>query len=316
MSVPKILLYYSFAPIEDPETVRMWQLELCKSLGLRGRIIISKHGINGTVGGEIDACKQYLKRSKAHPAFANLDAKWSDGTGFDDEANPEIIHGVDRSAPWRKIRDFPRLSVKARDEIVSFGAPDELEVDASGVVGGGERLTPKQVNELVAARGEEVVFFDGRNAFEAQIGKFKNAVVPDVATTHDFIRELDSGKYDHLKDKPVVTYCTGGIRCEVLSSLMIKRGFQELYQIDGGIVRYGEQFGNDGLWEGSLYVFDGRGKVDFDTDVSPLAQCAVCQKSCDSLSNCQESSCREQLPACDDHKSQIVCASHHLANVQ
>ena len=100
--------------------------------------------------------------------------------------------------------------------------------------------------------GDDVVFFDGRNGFEAQIGKFKDAVVPDVATTHDFIKELDSGKYDALKDKPVVTYCTGGIRCEVLSSLMVNRGFKEVYQLDGGIVRYGETFKDQGLWEGSL----------------------------------------------------------------
>jgi UPF0176 protein len=100
------------------------------------------------------------------------------------------------------------------------------------------------------------VFFDGRNAHEAAIGKFKNAVVPNTFTTHDFITELESGKYDDIKDKPIVTYCTGGIRCEVLSSLMINRGFKEVYQIDGGIVKYGEVYGDDGLWEGSLRVFD------------------------------------------------------------
>ena len=82
--------------------------------------------------------------------------------------------------------DFPRLSVKARDEIVAFGAPDELQVDENGVVGGGVHLKPEEVNKLVEERGDEVVFFDGRNAFEAKIGKFKNAIVPDVRTTHDF----------------------------------------------------------------------------------------------------------------------------------
>lgn len=106
----------------------------------------------------------------------------------------------------------------------------------------------------MAERGDEVVFFDGRSAHEARIGKFKNAIIPDVTTTPDFINELDSGKYDHLKEKPIVTYCTGGIRCEVLSVLMKNRGFKEVYQIDGGIVRYGEEFGDDSLWEGSLYV--------------------------------------------------------------
>ena len=153
--------------------------------------------------------------------------------------------------------------MKVRDEIVSFGAPGELSVDDGGVVGGGTKLTPDALHDLVAERGDDVAFFDGRNALEAAIGRFRGAIVPDVETTRDFVAELDSGKYDDLKGRPVVTYCTGGIRCEVLSSLMVSRGFGEVYQLDGGIVRYGERFGDDGLWQGSLYVFDKRGAIDF-----------------------------------------------------
>lgn len=312
MAVPKILLYYSFAPIADPESVRLWQRELCSSLGLRGRILISRHGINGTVGGEIDACKQYLRKTKEHPAFQTLNEKWSDGTGFV-EHEPQMIHGHDRSARWRQIADFPRLSVKVRDEIVSFGAPDELVVDEGGVVGGGTHLSPAEVNELVAERGEEVVFFDGRNGFEAEIGKFKGAIVPDVATTHDFIRELESGKYDHLKDKPIVTYCTGGIRCEVLSPLMKSRGFNEVYQIDGGIVKYGEAFGNDGLWEGSLYVFDARNSVDFAEGAKVIGTCSVCDAPSKLIVNCQDASCRVQRVACEAHAEDVWCDEHAMA---
>lgn len=309
MAVPKILLYYAFAPIDDPEAVRLWQRELCESLGLRGRIIVSRHGLNGTVGGEIDACKRYLRKTREHPAFANLDVKWSDGTGFVEDA-PELLHGQDRRAPWRQIADFPRLSVKVRDEVVSFGAPDELVVDEHGVVGGGTKLTPEQVNELVAERGDDVVFFDGRNAFEAEIGRFRGAIVPDVATTHDFIAEIESGRFDHLKDKPVVTYCTGGIRCEVLSGLMKSRGFTEVYQIDGGIVRYGEAFGNDGLWDGSLYVFDARKRVDFGPDAAVIGTCVVCGVASNSLVNCADASCRVQRVSCVEHEDQVTCREH------
>lgn len=309
MAVPKILLYYAFAPISDPEAVRLWQRELCASLGLRGRILVSKHGINGTVGGEIDACKQYLRKTKEYPGLHELNEKWSDGTSFIED-QPALLHGVDRRAPWRQISDFPRLSVKARDEIVSFGAPEELSVDENGVIGGGIHLSPAQVNELVAERGDDVVFFDGRNAFEAEIGKFKNAIVPDVDTTHDFIRELESGKYDHLKDRPIVTYCTGGIRCEVLSPLMKSRGFNEVYQIDGGIVRYGEAFGNEGLWEGSLYVFDARGSVDFGAGAAVIGKCAVCGEASNVLVNCQDASCRVQQVACASHHGDVWCDEH------
>ena len=106
------------------------------------------------------------------------------------------------------------------------------------------------MHQLVADKGDDVVFFDGRNAIEAQVGRFRNAVVPPVATTRDFVPLLDAGVFDHLKDRTVVTYCTGGVRCEVLTRLMRARGFGDVHQLDGGIVRYGETYGDDGLWKG------------------------------------------------------------------
>lgn len=311
MTEPKILLYYAFAPIEDPESVRLWQRALCESLGLRGRIIISKHGINGTVGGELDACKQYLRRTREFGPFAKLEPKWSDGTGFEPDV-AEPLHGIDRRAPWRRISDFPRLSVKVRDELVAFGIPEETTVDEHGVVGGGVHLSPAAVNALVAERGEDVVFFDGRNAWEAEIGRFAGAVVPDVATTHGFIEQIESGVFDAIKDRPVVTYCTGGIRCEILSAAMISRGFNEVYQIDGGVVRYGEAYGNDGLWEGSLAVFDGRESVDFAPSAAILGTCRVCGASSKSLADCTVADCRARFVLCDAHAGS-PCATHATA---
>ncbi|WP_382309122.1 rhodanese-related sulfurtransferase [Herbiconiux sp. UC225_62] len=306
MPIPKIILYYVFAPVADPEAVRLWQRDLGESLGLRGRVLISADGINGTLGGELDAVKRYVRKTREFTPFAELDVKWSEGTGL--EESPASKH-----TPYRASTDFPRLSVKVRDEIVSFGAPGELRVDAHGVVGGGVKLQPAELHELVASRGDEVVFFDGRNAFEAEIGRFRGAVVPDVATTRDFVAELDSGKYDHLKSSPVVTYCTGGIRCEVLSSLMSARGFSEVYQLDGGIVRYGETFGDAGLWEGSLYVFDGRGSVRFSPDAAVIGSCVSCASPSSRLQNCADPACRSQLVVCEscaDLSSTIRCPAH------
>jgi len=285
MSIEKIILYYAFTPIADPEAVRLWQRTLCESLGLKGRIIISQDGINGTLGGEMNALKRYARVTKEYPGFRKIDFKWSAG----------------------KADDFPKLKVRVRDEIVTFGAPGELKVDDNGVVGGGKHLTPEEVNQLVAERGDDVAFFDGRNAFEAKIGKFKNAIVPDVDTTRDFVSELDSGKYDHLKDKPIVTYCTGGIRCEVLSSLMKNRGFNEVYQIEGGIVRYGEEFADKGLWEGSLYVFDSRMNVDFSDEAKTIGTCQNCTAPTSKFRNCPNLQCRELTLICDD------CADHYAS---
>jgi UPF0176 protein len=292
--MPKIILYYGFAPVADPDALRLWQSALCESLNLRGRILISKHGINGTLGGEMDDLKKYVKKTREYPGFKEIDFKWADGTGD----------------------DFPRLSIKVRNELVTFGVPDEIKVDENGVVGGGKHLSPKQVHDLVEKRGEDVVFFDGRNAYEAKIGRFKNAVVPNVRTTKDFLREIESGKFDNLKDKPIVTYCTGGIRCEILSTVMKNRGFKEVYQIAGGIVRYGETFGNQGLWEGSLYTFDGRMKVDFEEGTKIIGECDLCGSPTNTFENCAEPSCHFLYLLCANcsaHSAEIECS--HQARV-
>lgn len=277
----KILLYYIFAPLSDPESVKLWQKALCERLDLKGRILVSQHGLNGTVGGEVDNLKEYARETKKYQAFKKIVFKWSDGSRD----------------------DFPRLSVKVRPEIVTFGAPDELKVNENGVVGGGTHLKPKQVHELVKERGGDVVFFDGRNAHEAAIGKFKGAVVPDTHTTRDFIGELESGKYDQLKDKPVVTYCTGGIRCEVLSMLMKNRGFTEVYQIDGGIVTYGEAYGDDGLWEGSLRVFDDRMTVNFSDHTAVIGECTHCRAKTSNYENCAFANCNDLVLICEACKT-------------
>ena len=298
MAVPKVLLYYAFTPLADPEAVRLWQRDLCRSLNLRGRILISRHGINGTVGGELRNVKRYLRTTREFAGFADMDAKWSEGSPLDDKG---------------LSTDFPKLSVKVRNEIVSFGVPEEIVVGTGGIQGGGTKLSPTELEALVSER--DVVFFDGRNAFEAQIGRFRDAVIPDVRTTRDFVAELDSGKYDHLKDKPVVTYCTGGIRCEVLTPLMKARGFSEVYQLDGGVVRYGEHAGNGGLWEGSLYVFDGRMSMDFAPGATLLGTCTVCGTATNRMVNCHESSCREQLVCClaCERATGAGCSVHQAA---
>lgn len=293
MPVPKVLLYYAFAPLPDPEALRLWQRDLCEALGLRGRILLSPDGINGTLGGDLPALKRYLRKTREYPAFRGLDAKWSEGTGLDADG---------------ASLDFPRLSVRVREEIVSFGAPGELRVDEAGVIGGGARLDPDELHALLAER-DDVVLFDGRNRFEAEIGRFRGAVVPEVSTTREFVAELDSGRYDALKHRPVVTYCTGGIRCEVLSGLMLSRGFTEVYQLDGGIVRYGERYGDAGLWEGSLYVFDGRGSVTFSDDAAVIGRCAVCGEATDLMRNCADASCRAQLVVCAGCET-AACAQH------
>ena len=273
----KILLYYKFTPIQDPEAVKLWQKTLCDSLNLQGRILVSRHGLNGTVGGDMDNLKKYIKATKQYPNFKGIVFKWSDGGR----------------------ESFPRMSVKHRRELVGFQNSDaEFEVDENGVIGGGQHIKPKELHELVEKYGDDVVFFDGRNAHEAAIGKFKDAVVPNTNTSRDFIAELESDKYNDIKDKKVVTYCTGGIRCEVISAMMKKRGFKEVYQIDGGIVKYGESYGDDGLWEGSLRVFDDRMTVDFSDHAKTIGICTHCGGPTNNYENCACANCNDLVLIC------------------
>ena len=226
----------------------------------------------------MESLKKYVARTKKYPGFKKIDFKWSDATG----------------------NEFPRLVVRVKDELVAFGDPSVIKVNEDGVIGGGKHLKPYDVQKLVEERGDEVIFFDGRNAFEAKIGKFKNAVVPDVTTSRDFVEEIKSGKYDHLKDKPVVTYCTGGIRCEILSAVMVDNGFKEVYQIEGGIAKYGKKYGDKGLWEGSLYTFDGRMAIDFSSKAKVIGECEACKAPTKQFYNCARKACHELVLLCED----------------
>lgn len=280
----KVILYYKLTPVSDPMMAVRWQRELCQRLDLIGRIIISPHGINGTLGGEMETLLAYKREMNRSAIFRGITYKWSDGTG----------------------REFPKLSVKARPELVAFGVPDEVRVDDKGVIDGGKHLKPSALHELMAER-DDVVFFDGRNAYEAAVGRFKGAVVPDTRTTPDFIQELNSDKYNDIKDKPVVTYCTGGIRCEILSSLMKQRGFTDVYQIDGGIVKYGEEYGDDGLWEGSLYIFDGRMEQRFSENSIDIGDCSHCGGKTSRYINCENITCNDLILVCDDCADTASC---------
>lgn len=277
----KVILYYKFVPVPDPAMTMRWQKELCNRLGLKGRIIISKHGINGTLGGDIENLREYKREMNRSVMFKGIMYKWSDGVG----------------------NEFPRLSVKVKPELVAFDTPDEIIVDEKGVVGGGKHIKPEALHKLLEEKGDEVVFFDGRNAYEAAVGKFKNAVVPDTKTTRDFVKELESDKYDGIKDKPVVTYCTGGIRCEALSVLMKNRGFKDVYQIDGGIVKYGEKYGDEGEWEGSLYIFDDRMSHRFSDKSKDIGECVHCKGKTSNYENCANVSCNRLVLICEDCKT-------------
>jgi len=253
----KIILYYKFVPVKDPEMTMRWQRELCMRLGLKGRIIISPHGINGTLAGDLKSLRQYKSQMNISVVFKDIKYKWSEGGN----------------------EHFPKLSIKVKDEIVAFDAADEIVVSERGIENGGKHLKPAALHKMLDAKkaaGEDVLFYDGRNMYEAQIGKFKDSVIPDTTTSRDFKKDIESGEISKYKDKAIVTYCTGGIRCEILSAMMKNRGYDEVYQLDGGIAKYGEKYADKGLWEGKLFVFDDRVQMGFSNDTEDIATCEQC----------------------------------------
>ncbi|MEO8863283.1 MAG: rhodanese-related sulfurtransferase [Candidatus Saccharimonadales bacterium] len=287
----KVILYYKFVPVADPAITMRWLREVCTRLDLKGRIIVAKQGINGTLGGDIEALREYKREMNRSVLFKGITYKWSDGSG----------------------QEFPKLSVKVRDELVAFKANDELVISDRGIENGGVHLKPEQVHKLIQERGDEVIFFDGRNAYEAQVGRFKDAIIPNVKTTPDFLKELEDPKYDAIKDRPIITYCTGGVRCEILSVLMKNRGFKEVYQIDGGIVKYGEKFGDNGFWEGNLYIFDGRMNHTFSANAKDIGECVHCQSKTSNFINCVDKSCNKLILVCDKCSVESNCPAHELA---
>lgn len=280
------ILYYKFTPVGDPELLRLWQWELCRNLELRGRILISPHGINGTLGGERKALRQYVNACRAYEPLGQLDAKWD-------------LHLTE--VP------FQRLSVKTRPELVTFGFP-ELRVDAEGVFGGGGHLDADGLHELIRsvaeaagkttaeAVGSEILFLDARNDYEYALGRFRGALNPQVPSAKQFLPFIESGAIDSFRDKPVVTYCTGGIRCEILTPLLRARGFSKVFQVDGGIIRYLERSRNSlSLWEGSVYTFDVRVKLP-GAGAAVVGVCVHCAGATEDFHDC--GGCDSQVLAC------------------
>lgn len=260
----KVLLFYKYTNIEHPELVREWQRALCAQYGILGRILISREGINGTIAGSVKQIRAYKTSMKQVPQFTDIQYK------------------ADKS----QSLPFKKLIVKTRPEVVTLGVSADPKQ-------GAPKLSPAQFHEVV--EHEDVVIFDARNNYESAIGKFKNAITPDINLFKELPKALD--KYATLKDKKIITVCTGGIRCEKASALMMQMGFKDVYQLDGGIINYAHKYPN-GHWEGECYVFDERLKVAFNDSPELLGVCVHCGTSTNDYINCHNALCNKQTLMC------------------
>lgn len=269
-----VLLYYKYVTIKDPQLVRDQQRELCEKLQLKGRIIIANEGINGTVEGTTTNTKKYCKEMQNYPYFKGISFKTSIGSG---------------SA-------FPKLSVKYRTEVVTTKTN---YINPQIVTG--KYITAEELHDWFEEK-KEFYIVDMRNDYEYQSGYFENFIPSGIHNFYDLADVLP--RIEHLKNKTVVTVCTGGIRCEKASGYLLSNGFNDVYQLKDGIVTYMEKYPNR-HFKGKLYVFDNRLTIGFNTD-SPdheiVGNCMHCKNPCDSYVNCEYDMCHFHYICCTNCK--------------
>lgn len=280
----RVLLYYKYVPIADSALVCYEHRMICKKIGLLGRIYISHEGINGTCAGTPEQVKEYMRYMNQHPLFSHIDFK-KDQSDF---------------LPFRK------LFVRTRPELAASDLFDTVDPRTEG----GTHLAPEDFHAMIE-QDPDVVLFDARNSYESRIGTFEGAITPEIQNFRDLKEKLP--EYAHLKDKKLLMFCTGGIRCEKASALFKKEGFSQVYQLSGGIVTYGKKIKpSKSKYKGKCFVFDDRIAVPITQDV--LTTCDHCGIACDRYLNCTNAACNKLFISCDtcavthQHACSDVCA--------
>lgn len=270
----QVLLYYKFVAIPDAEQFAAEHLAYCKELNVKGRILIADEGINGTISGTVEQTEQYMRDLRANPLFADIVFKVDEAEGH----------------------AFKKIFVRYKKELVTLRYDKPLDPNTLS----GTRLSPKEFHEYL--QREDVIVLDGRSDYEYDLGHFRGAIRPDVESFKEFPEWLRNNMAD-LKDKPIITYCTGGIRCEKLTGVMLSEGFKDVYQLEGGIVTYGKDEEVQGrLFDGKCYVFDDRISVrinNTDEDIV-VGKCFHCGEPADTYINCADDTCHRQHIVCPD----------------
>jgi UPF0176 protein len=281
----RVLLYYCYSPIEDPVAFRDEHHRLCLRLNLLGRIIVAHEGLNGTVSGLTADCEEYMRLVKADARFAALEFK------------------VDE-AP---AHTFQKLHVRVKPEIVHSSLHHVRPHEKTG-----QHLSPQEFKALKDR--DDVVIVDVRSDYEYNVGRFKNAVTLDMENFRDFPERVE--KLKEFKDKKILTYCTGGVKCEKASAYLLEQGFENVYQLHGGIIKYGIEAGGEDF-DGKCYVFDNRVTVDVNRiNPSIIAQCHHCATPSDRMINCANPHCNAHVALCDTCGQQLdgacstACQAH------
>lgn len=275
----RVLLYYQYVTIDDPEQFAAQHLKFCKELGLKGRILVAKEGINGTVSGTVQQTDKYMETMRKDPRFA------------------DIVFKIDEA----DTHAFKKMHVRPRKELVTLRLKDD--VNPRKVTG--TYLSPKEFYE--AMQDDNTVVLDARNDYEYDLGHFRGAIRPDIKTFRELPDWVEKNK-DLLEGKKILTYCTGGIRCEKFSGWLLKQGFEDVSQLHGGIVTYGKDPEVQGeLWDGKCYVFDQRISVPVNQKEHVIVGCDYFDgKPCERYVNCANPECNRQFLCSEENEHKYM----------
>jgi UPF0176 protein len=264
----RVLLFYKYTAIRNPQDFAAGHLRFCHDNDIKGRIYLAEEGINGTVSGRAADVVKYKQHLRSYPEFSDIEFK-------EDTADEHA---------------FKKIYVRVRDEIVNS------ELNGADPRKGGRRLKPEELKEFYES-GKDFVIVDARNTYESILGKFHNAVTPDMDNFRDWKKAAES--LEHLKDKTIVTYCTGGIRCEKASAYLLQNGFKNVYQLDGGIINYVKKY-PDTFWEGGIFVFDERRVLNPNSNsaIEHIAKCYFCGSLTSYYINCHNVDCDKLIVSC------------------
>ncbi|CDI46614.1 Rhodanese domain protein UPF0176, Firmicutes subgroup [Lactococcus lactis subsp. lactis Dephy 1] len=284
----RVLLYYQYVPIEDGETFAQKHLADCKELGLKGRILVADEGINGTVSGTIEQTNAYMELIKNDPRFSSTIFK---------------IDEAEQNA-------FKKMHVRYRPELVNLS----LEDDVNPLELTGAYLDPKEFRE--AMLDENTVVIDARNDYEFDLGHFRGAIRPEIRSFRELPQWIRDNK-EQFMEKRVLTYCTGGIRCEKFSGWLVREGFKDVGQLHGGIATYGKDPEVQGdLWDGQMYVFDSRIAVPINQKEHVIVGRDWFDGSpCERYINCGNPECNRQMLASEENEAKYLGACSHECRV-
>jgi len=241
---------YKFVEIDDLLSLQSNLYEICEKNNIMGTILIANEGINGTISGKNNEINQTISLLKSDKRFANIEIKYS-------STNKQPFH---------------RMKVRLKKEIVTIGLP---EINPNKKVG--TYVKPEDWNDLIS--DPNVVVIDTRNKYETKIGSFQNALDPETSSFREFpdwVKKFKSSKEN--ANKKIAMFCTGGIRCEKASSLMKEEGFEDVYHLQGGILKYLETIDKENsLWNGECFVFDQRVCLTDELEVGSYKMCFACR---------------------------------------